>query len=235
MNVGGPNASGGEEHGLHGRLSHTPAGQVNAKAAWDDEGVYRIELDGEIRVSRVFGKNIFMTRKISTALGENAITIEDEVENQGFRPTPFMLLYHMNFGWPLVDECTTLSMAEHKVVPQNDIAITGLGEWNRMSEPDPNWIEQVFYHQLPADENGLAKVVMTNPKLKLQVTVEYRVAELPYLVEWKQLGQGEYVCGLEPANCFPEGQAAMMKRGLLKKLQPGEISRSYVKVSFQEL
>ena len=43
MNVGGPNASGGEEHGLHGRLSHTPAGQVNAKAAWDEDGVYRIE------------------------------------------------------------------------------------------------------------------------------------------------------------------------------------------------
>ncbi|MBR2373920.1 MAG: DUF4432 family protein, partial [Lentisphaeria bacterium] len=51
----------------------------------------------------------------------------------------------------------------------------------------------------------------------------------------KQLGQGEYVCGLEPANCFPEGQAAMMKRGILKKLQPGETSSSYVKVSFQEL
>ena len=235
MNVGGPNASGGEEHGLHGRLSHTPAGQVNAKAAWDENDIYRIELDGEIRVSRVFGKNIFMTRKISTALGENAITIEDTVENQGFRVTPFMLLYHMNFGWPLVDECTTISMPEHKVVPQNDIAIAGLGEWNRMNEPDPNWIEQVFYHQLPADEDGLARVVMTNPKLKLEVTVEYRVAELPYLVQWKQLGQGEYVCGIEPANCFPEGQAAMMKRGILKKLQPGESSSSYVKVSFKEL
>ena len=176
-----------------------------------------------------------MTRKISTALGENSITIEDTVENQGFRVTPFMLLYHMNFGWPLVDECTTISMPEHKVIPQNDIAIAGLGEWNRMNEPDPNWIEQVFYHQLPADEDGLARVVMTNPKLKLEVTVEYRVAELPYLVQWKQLGQGEYVCGIEPANCFPEGQAAMMKRGILKKLQPGESSSSYVKVSFKEL
>ncbi|MBR2373699.1 MAG: aldose 1-epimerase family protein [Lentisphaeria bacterium] len=235
MNVGGPNTSGGEEHGLHGRLSHTPAGQVNAKAAWDSDGVYRIELDGEIRVSRVFGKNIFMTRKISTALGENAIIIEDEVENQGFRPTPFMLFYHMNFGWPLVDESTVLTMPEHKVIPQNDIAIAGLGEWNRMCEPEGDWVEQVFYHQIPADENGMAKVVMSNPKLKLQVTVEYRVAELPYLVEWKQMGKGEYVCGLEPANCFPEGQAGIMKRGMLKKLQPGEVSTSFVKVSFQEL
>ena len=107
-------------------------------------------------------------------------------------------------------------------------------ELRKMNNEDV--VEQWKYvTALPADENGLARAVMTNPKLKLQVTVEYRVAELPYLVEWKQLGQGEYVCGLEPANCFPEGQAAMQKRGVLKKLQPGEISKSYVKVSFLEL
>ena len=235
MNVGGPNASGGEEHGLHGRLSHTPAGQVNAKAAWDNDGVYRIELDGEIRVSRVFGKNIFMTRKISTALGENAITIEDEVENQGFRPTPFMLLYHMNFGYPLVNDNTYLEAVEHKVTPQNAIAAAGFREWRFAEAPSEDFAEQVFYHEIPADENGMASMSMINKDENLKLTVSYRTAELPYLVQWKMMGQGEYVMGLEPANCFPEGQENFEKRGLLKLLAPGESVSTKVRVAIEEL
>ena len=30
-----------------------------------------------------------------------------------------MLLYHMNFGWPLVSEKSVLSAVEHRITPQN--------------------------------------------------------------------------------------------------------------------
>ena len=85
MNVGGPNNCGGEDHGLHGRLSHTPAGEVNTRTDWNGDR-YELEVSGKIRVSRVFAKNLLLTRRISTALGDNSITVEDRIENQGFNP-----------------------------------------------------------------------------------------------------------------------------------------------------
>ncbi len=235
MNVGGPNRSGGEEHGLHGRLSHTPAGQVNSSARWNNDGIFELKIDGDIRVSRVFGKNLLMTRTIRTALGDNSIEIEDRVCNEGFRVTPFMLLYHMNFGFPLVNENTFLECVEHKVTPQNAIAAGGFREWRHAEPPQMDFVEQVFYHDIPADENGMAHISMINPDCKLKLTVSYRTAELPYLVQWKQMGCGEYVMGLEPANCYPEGQENFEKRGLLKLLSPGEVVTTKVKVSIEEL
>ena len=52
----------------------------------------------------VFGENLVLTRRIEAQLGGRAIAILDRVENRGFRPTPHMLLYHFNFGWPLLDQ-----------------------------------------------------------------------------------------------------------------------------------
>ena len=235
MNVGGPNRAGGENHGLHGRLSHTPAGQVNTTSRWNSEGVYELKAEGDIRVSRVFGKNLLMTRSIRTAMGDNAIEIEDTVCNEGFRTTPFMLLYHMNFGFPLVNEDAYLEAVPHKVTPQNTIAAAGFREWNCAEAPTEDFAEQVFYHDIPADENGMASISMITPSSNLKLTVSYRVAELPYLVQWKMMGQGEYVMGLEPANCYPEGQENIEKRGLLKVLAPGETVSTKVRVAIEEL
>lgn len=235
MNVGGPNRAGGENHGLHGRLSHTPAGQVNSSARWNSDGVYELKIEGDIRVSRVFGKNLLMTRTIRTAMGDNAIEIEDTVTNEGFRKTPFMLLYHMNFGYPLVNDSSFLEAVEHKVTPQNAIAAAGFREWRFAEAPTEDFAEQVFYHEIPADENGMASISMINKEEKLKLTVSYRTAELPYLVQWKMMGQGEYVMGLEPANCFPEGQENFEKRGLLKLLAPGESVSTKVRVAIEEL
>ena len=235
MNVGGPNTSGGEEHGLHGRLSNTPAGEVNTMSAWNEKDEYELKVSGNIRVSRVFGKNLMMTRSYRTALHDNSIEITDVVENQGFRTTPFMLLYHMNFGYPLVDENTYINAPDHDVTPQNAIAAAGFREWKYACAPQRDFAEQVFYHEIAPGDDGMAWAELVNEKLKLAVRVSYRTAELPYLVQWKQMGQGEYVMGLEPANCFPEGQANIAKRGMLRYLNPGEVTTCKVKLSFREL
>ena len=235
MNVGGPNRAGGENHGLHGRLSNTPAGQVNTTSRWNQDGVYELKAEGDIRVSRVFGKNLLMTRSIRTAMGDNAIEIEDTVTNEGFRKTPFMLLYHMNFGFPLLDEDSYLEAVPHKVTPQNTIAAAGFRDWNCAEAPTEDFAEQVFYHDIPADENGMASISMITPSSNLKLTVSYRVAELPYLVQWKMMGQGEYVMGLEPANCYPEGQENIEKRGILKMLAPGDTVSTKVRVAVEEL
>jgi hypothetical protein len=61
---------------------------------------------------------------------------------------------------------------------------------------------------LPAGEDGMAAITLRNRGLGLELEVSFRKAELPMFTQWKMMGQGEYVLGLEPANCHPDGQAA---------------------------
>lgn len=230
-NVGGPVTVNGEPLGQHGRLSHLPAEGINTSAAWSDGGAYTLEVSGRMRHCRVFGENLSVTRRITTALGENAITVRDTVENLGFSPAPFMLLYHINLGWPLVDAGTVLDMPRHKVIPQNEHSAQGLADWATFTAPVPGFAEQVYYHMQPPNRQGLASARLVNKKAGIAFRVTYRVAELPYLIQWKMMGQGEYVVGLEPANCLPEGQPENAGRGILRTLAPGEKAETFLTLS----
>jgi hypothetical protein len=167
--------------------------------------------------------------------GEASITVRDTVENQGFSPSPLMLLYHLNLGWPLVDEGAVLEAQPHEVTPQNEHAAQGLADWQAITAPVPGFREQVYYHTLPADAEGMASIRLVNRRLGLAFRVSYRVAELPYLVQWKMMGQGEYVVGLEPANCYPEGQEQAAKRGFLRQLAAGEKIETLLRLTVEPL
>lgn len=234
-NVGGPCGAEAERHGLHGRMSHIPAEAVQTCAAWNDEHRYSLSVEGQVRESRVFGENLLLTRRISTALGENAIVVRDTIENQGFAPAPMMILYHINLGWPLVDEGARLEAPPHPVAPRDAIAEKGLADWNVLSAPIAGYREQVFFHDLPADTEGLATLRLVNPNLGLALSLSHRKAELPHLVQWKMMGQGEYVLGLEPSNCMPEGRDAAAARGALRQLSPGESVETWMRLAIAPL
>ncbi|MDD2404414.1 MAG: aldose 1-epimerase family protein [Victivallaceae bacterium] len=235
INAGDAVDLGEEEIGLHGRLSHTPAENVNSKTKWSDSGFYILEACGEVRQSKVFGENLLLTRRISTAMGDNSILIEDTVENQGFHPSPFMLLYHINLGWPLIDEGCTIETVEHKITPQNANAAAALDVWDKITPPEAGFSGQVFYHDIPATECGCAVVRLINKKLNLALKLEYRIDELPYFVQWRNLAKCEYAIGFEPANCYPDGQIKNAERGMLQTLAPGETQTAMVKLIIEEL
>ena len=147
-----------------------------------------------------------------------------------------MVLNHMNFGWPLVDENCRLEAAEHKVAPRNERAAEGIDKWHIMEEPQIGFAEQVYFHSdQVCDENQMAGIAIVNKPAGLKVTVLRRVAELPYIIEWKQMGCGNYVLGMEPSNCFPVGKDAFEKMGLLKTLQPGEKITTKIEVIFEAI
>ena len=58
----------------------------------------------------------------------------------------------------------------------------------------------------------------------------YSKDQLKNLVQWKMLGQGAYVLGIEPANCHVEGRAAERARDTLEFLQPGEKRQFHLKM-----
>ena len=78
----------------------------------------------------------------------------------------------------------------------------------------------------PSDGPVTVKVI--NPSLNgwSGMALHYNTAQLPKFTQWKMTAQGEYVLGLEPANCWVEGRAKERERGTLQFLEPGE-SRCY--------
>ena len=100
--------------------------------------------------------------------------------------------------------------------------------------PTPGYDQQVFYHDLPADSEGWAAITLRNPTLNLSLTIRFQKATLPNLVQWKMMGEGAYVLGLEPANCWVEGRSKEREQGTLQFLQPGEQRDFRVEITLNE-
>jgi hypothetical protein len=228
--VGAPGEDEGAAFGLHGRAHHLPARQVSGHGRWvGDE--YQMEVGGIVEEVGLFLDSLRLTRTIRSRLGENRITIDDVVENIGFSPAPHMILYHCNFGFPLMSEETTVSFPSRQVTPREpETPLEGYDSWQG---PDAAYQERVYYHEDLVTDAGRATVTIRNPRFPLPggerplaVRVGWDTATLPRLIEWKMPGAGAHVLGIEPANCYVEGRAAERRRGTLVTLEPGE-TRTY--------
>jgi hypothetical protein len=228
--AGAPCVDEGQALGLHGRIGHLPAANVWADGAWRGDE-YEMWVRGKMRETAVFGENLTLTRRIAAKLGGAGLTIRDVVTNEGFQPTPHMQLYHCNFGFPLLAEGTELITAPHQVTPRDELAASGLSAHARYEAPIVGYQEQCFYHDMVADAAGMVTVLLVNRSFGggqgLGVALKYRQAELPRFIQWKMVGAGTYVTGLEPANGLVEGRDKERARGTLQFLQPGE-QREYV-------
>jgi hypothetical protein len=234
--MGAPCVDQGENLGLHGRASNTPAENVAVYSEWTGDE-FLITLRGTVRESRVFGENLTLERKIVTSLGSNILSVRDKVENCGFEPQPLMLLYHCNFGYPLLSSESVLIKPGGTVRPRDAEAQKGLEECHVFCEPQHGYAEQVFYHDLKADEKGETFACLFNSSLGtngLGAYVRFNKNELPYLIEWKQMGEGDYVAGLEPGSWYPEGRAEARKRGELQFIQPGETREFHLEIGVVE-
>lgn len=238
--VGSPSsdpASGveGEVLGLHGRVAGIPAREVRWGGEWKGEDYY-LWVEGNVRQTAMFGEDISMRRRVGLWLGGTRFWIEDTVENLSMKPVPHMFLQHFNLGFPLVDATTRLDLPRHATFARDDTARAGIGSYNAFDQPQPGFQEQVFYHNLQADAKGQVEVRLTNPMFEggkgLSVYWRYALADYPFLVEWKMMGEGAYVVGIEPANCHVEGRAAERERGTLQMLQPLESRRYMMEVGF---
>jgi hypothetical protein len=237
QNVGSPSEDEGVAHGLHGGISATPAREISVDSCWEGSE-YRFRLTGrmrEITPLGLFGPNLSLTRSISAVLGSNTIEISDTVENEGFTEAPLMLLYHFNLGFPLLDQGGKLLTASAKVTPRDATAEPGLKTWGQIDAPKPGYAEQVFFHEMKADDKGWAKAMLVSPTRPedgpLALCLEYDTSTLPRFTQWKQLGSGVYVMGLEPANCLVMGRAAEREGGTLCMLRPGEKRSSSLRVN----
>ena len=223
--AGPAEVDGDEELGVHGRIANMPAKNVSFGTEWEDDE-YVLYATGEMREARIFGYNLLMRRSIHTQLGQSRIRIQDEIINDGFEKAPLMFLYHCNMGFPIVDQGSELLAVIENMVPRDRDAESGVANFDTFEAPTPEYAEQCFFIDHDVDDKGLVHVGLVNRNFNngqgFGVYMSYLKKELPQYTQWKMVGEGNYVVGMEPGNCIPEGRATARKRGSLEFVEPGE-------------
>jgi len=211
-----------ETFGLHGRVSNRPAKLNGCGTHWDgDEAVLWAE--GEVSQASVFGENLILRRRIEARVGDATLTIHDEVVNAGWDPTPHMLLYHINIGFPVVDEGSELLAPTRASIPRGDFEP---GAYRTLDAPQPAFVEEVVEHDIIAESDGTAPVGIVNRARGIGAYELFDVRQLPAHFVWRMMGEGTYVVGIEPCTNRPAGRLDARARGELIILEPGE-SRRY--------
>ena len=148
-------------------------------------------------------EHLVLKRKISTHLGAKKLWIHDTVENLGFTREAIMLLYHMNFGYPLLNKnsriLTPLSEVE---LYANATGTTADSFWHS-GNPVDGGLCDTFFHRLAVDKDKFTSVALINDSLSLGVYLRYSIVEFPMLVEWRNLVSGDYSVALEPCTQYP--------------------------------
>ena len=229
--VGGPETDQYGERGLHGPVSNTPAEIVSIIQPDPEAGKMEMSITGIIQQVQALGMQLVLKRTISGTLGEAGIRVHDEVVNKGNTVAPHMLLYHFNFGWPLVDEgadiCWKGSWKSRDGNP--DILFNENHPYKKCMAPMDSHAgggEEAAIIDAAADAAGWCACGVHNANLQLAVSLRFKKQQLPVLTNWQHWGKGEYVMGLEPGTHPPTGQARARREGTLIMLEPGE-SRHY--------
>jgi hypothetical protein len=222
-----------EFYGIHDRASYLPASGVATEVGWrtvDGDEHYEIACSGTVRETRVFGPNLTLRRRVSARLGEDKLTVHDRITNEGFEPVPMVILYHCNFGFPVVSEYSTVRAPSSHCEPRDAAAQVDADQWARLEPPQTGYAERVYFHSMTPDDSGFVRAEIVNEKLNFGAYVHYRAEELPHFTQWKMMGAGTYVCGLEPSNAPLASRNVLRERGVLPYLQPGEVKEVRVEL-----
>jgi hypothetical protein len=206
-NVGPPVQENGENFGLHGNYTSLPAENLMINESWNDNH-FHIEVSGKVSESRVFGAKLVNYRSISVSSRNNVISIKDRIVNEGFEPEPLMILYHFNWGSPLFgpDSKLNLNPVSTELRDKDADSDSDSNSWNSFLSPQAQFEEQVYLHHLKQNSEGRSGYELFNSNINMGVHVEWDHAALPCFTQWLMCGEGEYVLGLEPGNCFPNGR-----------------------------
>ncbi len=226
--VGGPESDEHGERGLHGLISNTPAEIESIIQPDPANGKMEMSITGKIKQAKIFGPNFELRRTISATIGQAALRIHDEVVNVGNTPAPHMILYHFNFGWPLVDEGTDILWKGAWKARDGGINNNIFREDHNfrkcpapLEEHNGNG-EAVGHINITPDSSGRCVCGLHNSKIGIALALRFYKKQLPWLINWQHWAKGEYVTGLEPATNPLIGQAKARADQQLIFLQPGE-------------
>jgi hypothetical protein len=214
---------------LHGRIANLPAQQVVVQS---DPQAEEIRLTGVVHECRFLFHHLRLTSTVALRPAAPEVRIIDEVANLSAKPGEFELLYHINFGPPLLESGARLVAPVKTLVPRTAHAANGIDTWDTYGPPQAGFAEQVYFFHLHADEQCRTRVLLRNAAGARGVSVAFNRRELPCFTLWKNtqaLADG-YVTGLEPGVNFPNPRSFEQQQGRVATLAPGESRRFEVRL-----
>lgn len=208
---------------IHGRVGTIPARLSGYGERWDGDNCV-LWAEGVVTQGTVFGEHLELHRRIEVNVGSNEIAISDRVVNRGFYRTPHMFCYHINVGYPVLDEGTRY------VAPITDVIWAAHHETYRSQDvgyctfppPQLDFHEQVWQHEMEAEDTGEVSVALVNDRLSLGLVVTTRKDQFPCQYQWQNLQAGQYAVGIEPSTNHVLGEGAARERGELIWLHHGD-------------
>ena len=213
------------EQPMHGRITATPGQLIAYGHEWRGERCV-LYCEGVVKQVAVFGEHLILTRRYEAEVGSSSFTVRDRIRNHGFSVTPHMLLYHINLGFPLLDEGARFVAPTSAIRwAFRDAQAEGIGH-RIQAEPRLNCVEQVYVHDVTAEGDGSVRVALINPRLEegggLGIAVQFNKRQLPYLMQWQNFQAGSYCMAIEPSTCHALGRRHAEARGELTWLAHGD-------------
>ena len=232
INLGSPCEDNDEKLGQHGRWSALPARQV---CDFTDFESGKIEIAGTLYDSVTFGHKLKIYRKIKSEFGKSAVIIEDTIKNEGGRPIPLNVLYHINFGYPFLCETTTVHIPSVECLGYDDYSQEKLYERNTINSPDGNNLEKNYLHTFSKkDDTVTAWVHNENIADGLAVYINFNPISLPYFTQWTLEDVKDYVLALEPANVPCESRDVLREKNILPYISPDDTVNFRVEIGVIE-
>jgi len=216
---------------LHGRIANIPASFV--KVSIGLEPPFEIKVEGTVYESSMFGSNLKLTTLISTAPGSNSLKILDVIKNLRGVPDEMQILYHCNYGRPVLEKGAQLIAPIKRVAPRDKVAMEDIESFNIFGLPEKGFIERVYFMELMGDYKGCSEALIANKNMDIAVAHKFSIKELPCFTLWKNTATEEdgYVVGLEPGTSFPNTRRFERERGRVIKLKPGEEYRVCLEIT----
>jgi hypothetical protein len=207
---------------LHGKIGNIPASEVEVLV--DPAQPKRVHIRGRVDERMFYGPKLELWTDISTEAGSHEFRIEDRVHNFSAYEQEFQMIYHANYGPPLLEANSKFVGAYKQVTPFNANAAKAVSTFETYAAPTKGFIEQVYCIRPVADLSGRTLVMLHNAAANRAVTMSWHLDQLPYLTLWKNTTAIEegYVTGIEPGTGFPMNRRIERHFGRVPKLKPNE-------------
>lgn len=220
--TGHPVTKDGVIYTLHGKAGNTPASKVEVTV--DEKAPYEIRIRGLLKEHTFKKANLETWTELRYVPGSDSFTVHDVLTNQADYPHDYQIIYHSNFGTPILEENARFIAPLESVSPFNDYAKKGLDHWATYGAPTKDFDEMVFNLKPKADSSGKTVAAVVNSKGDKGASIEFDTHQLPLLTMWKNtdtLKQG-YVTGIEPGTNYAYPVTVEKEQGRVKQLQPGQ-------------
>jgi galactose mutarotase-like enzyme len=212
-------ASGRLSHGLHGRIANLPAHHLDVTL---DEAAGTITLTGAVDETRFLMHSLRMTTSLTLHADRHRVTWTDSVKNISDRPATMQMLYHVNFGPPLLGPGAEVVVALDELAPRDAAAVADAATWNRYVGPQAGRGEQVHFATVRPAADGTATALLVGPDARNAASLSWRAETLPCFTLWKNQGglADGYVTGLEPGTNYPNPRSFEESQGRMVPLAP---------------